>query len=156
MIKGAIFSEDKKYRYVLWRFWNTKLKCVLFIGLNPSAADETYDDNTIRVCTSYAKKWGYGGLFMCNLFAYVSTDPNGMLGSQFPEGALNNAALELFSYFSEYTICAWGTMGGHRNKDKEIFGLLKNPRCLQLTKEDYPHHPLRLGGNVKPIIYGGR
>lgn len=40
----------------------------MVIGLNPSTADETRDDPTIRRCTGYARLWRFGGLLMTNLF----------------------------------------------------------------------------------------
>ena len=74
---GAIFSECKKYRYLLWRKWGKSphSKYVMFVGLNPSTADESIDDPTIRRCICFAKDWGYDGLFMANLFAYRATYP---------------------------------------------------------------------------------
>ena len=43
---------------------------ILFIGLNPSTADETKNDPTIRRCINFAKDWGYGGVMIANLFAF--------------------------------------------------------------------------------------
>lgn len=51
----------------------------MFIGLNPSTADESKDDPTIRRCIRFAKDWGYGGLLMMNAFAFRATDPNAYL-----------------------------------------------------------------------------
>ena len=48
MKKNAILSDDRKYRYVLSRNWDETKPTVLFIGLNPSIADESEDDPTIR------------------------------------------------------------------------------------------------------------
>src|SRR3546814_16904510 len=63
----------------LWRIWDdTKPQC-MFIMLNPSTADADLDDPTIRRCIGFAKSWGYGGLQVCNLFAYRSTEPRELL-----------------------------------------------------------------------------
>ena len=35
-INGAEFSEGRKYRYALWRIWDSSKPLVMFIGLNPS------------------------------------------------------------------------------------------------------------------------
>ncbi len=75
--KSASILNCRKYRYSLTRSWNSAKGYVLFIGLNPSTADETIDDPTLRRCMNYAKDWGYGGLIMVNLFAYMSTLSNG-------------------------------------------------------------------------------
>ncbi len=57
-----------------WRIWDESKLCDV-LGLNPSTADETEDDPTIRRCINFAKTWGYGGLCMTNLFAYRATQP---------------------------------------------------------------------------------
>lgn len=55
MLKNAILSVDRKYRYILSRTWDETKPTVVFIGLNPSTADEETDDPTIRKCINYAK-----------------------------------------------------------------------------------------------------
>jgi hypothetical protein len=75
---GAEFSDCGTYRYALWRTWNALQPGVLFVGLNPSTADATTDDPTIRRCIGFAKRWGYGGITMANVFAYRATDPREM------------------------------------------------------------------------------
>jgi hypothetical protein len=52
--KEAEFSACRKNRYALWRVWNEADPLVMFIGLNPSVADETADDPTIRRCIQFA------------------------------------------------------------------------------------------------------
>jgi hypothetical protein len=74
--KSAIFSACQTYRYSLTRIWNDKKKPIIFIGLNPSTADENNDDPTIRKCVHYSYQWGFGGLIMVNLFAFRATLPN--------------------------------------------------------------------------------
>jgi hypothetical protein len=37
---GAVFTEDRLHRLYLWRRWNKEGPWVMFIGLNPSTADE--------------------------------------------------------------------------------------------------------------------
>ena len=76
--RHAVFSPCRTYRYALSRVWAADKPYALFIGLNPSTADETLDDPTIRRCIDFAKRWGYGGLVMANLFAYRATEPSEM------------------------------------------------------------------------------
>ncbi len=68
---GAKFSEDKRYRYMLWRRWDETKACVMFIGLNPSTANESTDDPTIRSVVAIANNLGYGGVYMLNLFQLI-------------------------------------------------------------------------------------
>jgi len=73
--RSAILSPCRRWRYRLDRRW-TSGQTVCFIGLNPSTADETTDDPTLRRCIGFASKWGYGSLFMVNLYALRATDPS--------------------------------------------------------------------------------
>ena len=75
---GAHFSPCERYRYRLWRCWDASKWKLAIIGLNPSTATHEEDDPTIRRCIGFAKRDGYGGLLMLNLFALRSTDPKGL------------------------------------------------------------------------------
>lgn len=55
MKKGAELSLDRIYRYALYRTWDESLPKVMFVGLNPSTADEFSDDPTIRRCLNFQK-----------------------------------------------------------------------------------------------------
>jgi hypothetical protein len=74
MLREAEISEDGKYRYALMRMWDDK-PLMMFCMLNPSTADATKDDPTIRRCIGFAKDRGYGGIYVVNLMAYRATDP---------------------------------------------------------------------------------
>jgi hypothetical protein len=75
---GAAFSEDRRHRYELWRIWDRKVRKMVVIGLNPSTADETKNDPTIRRCINFAQRERCGGLVMLNLFGFRATDPKVM------------------------------------------------------------------------------
>ena len=85
---SATFSHCRKYRYTLWRNWAglmpTGKGYAMFVGLNPSTADETNDDPTIRRCIAFAKAWGYDALCMTNIFAFRATNPMVMLAQPAP------------------------------------------------------------------------
>ena len=76
---GAIFSSCRKYRYALWRNWDESKPRPMIIGLNPSTADEKENDPTIVRCINFAKSWGYGGVYVANLFAFRATLPIEMM-----------------------------------------------------------------------------
>lgn len=52
--------------------------------LNPSTADENVDDPTIRRCINFAKDWGYGGMYVGNLFAFRTAYPKELKEAGFP------------------------------------------------------------------------
>ena len=107
---GAEFSEDGKYRYALWRIWNTELPLVAILGLNPSTANETSDDPTIRRVKSFAKGWGYGGFYMLNLFAFVTPYPDELKKCDNPLGN-NNEWLHKIGAKCDRIIFAYGNFG---------------------------------------------
>ena len=96
-MRSANFSACRKYRYSLKRVWNRQSSLVLFIGLNPSTADEINDDPTLTRCMDYAKRWGYGGVCVANLFAYRATKPTDMLRVKDAIGKDNNKWLKKLS-----------------------------------------------------------
>ena len=153
LFSDAFFSKDRKHRYALWRVWNNKLPKVLFIGLNPSTADEVKDDPTIRRCINYAKDWGYGGYIMGNIFAYRSTDPKNLKITNNPIGIDNNSWLIKLHSEASLTIGAWGNHGKYLDRGREVINLIDDLYCLKVTKEGHPSHPLYLPGNLKPIIF---
>jgi len=139
---SAEFSPDRRYRYALYRTWDEEKSKVLFIGLNPSTADESVDDPTIRRCKRFAFDWGYGGLIMANLFALRATDPKTMMADPAPVGPYNSDWLVRLYREAETTVAAWGNYGGLLNRDKIVMGFLPKMKCLGLTKQRHPRHPL--------------
>ena len=75
MAAFADISPDGLYRYSLSRRLTAGNRTVLFVGLNPSTADATADDPTIRRCAGFARSWSFDWLLMGNLYALRSTDP---------------------------------------------------------------------------------
>ena len=153
LFSDALFSEDRIYRYALWRTWDDSLPKVLFIGLNPSTADEVQDDPTIRRCIRYAQDWGYGGYIMGNIFGYRSTDPKKLKTVNDPIGSDNNYWLKKLHKEAELTIGAWGNHGKLLDRGEEIVNLIDNLYCLKITKEGQPSHPLYLPSKLKPINF---
>jgi len=145
---GATFSPDRLYRYVLWRMWDADLASVMFVGLNPSTADENLDDPTIRRCMGFAKAWGYGSLFMLNLFALRSTDPTELRATYLamgdPMGPDNNRWLRHYGMISAVIVVAWGNHGTLMHRGGIVRGLLGGVYCLGTTKTGQPKHPLYL------------
>src|SRR5690242_6108456 len=109
MKRETIFSDCRAYRYTLWREWDIFDKnYVMFVGLNPSTADERVDDPTIRRCIDFAKRWGYGALCMTNLFAYRATDPRVMKAFPYPVGPENDKWLVRCAREAGVVVAAWG------------------------------------------------
>lgn len=153
MEKRAIISKDKIYRYKLSRTWDSTKPTILFIGLNPSIADENVDDPTITRCINFAKDWGYGTLLMANLFAFRSTYPKDIYLIDDPIGKDNDHYLLECVTQSDLIVACWGNNGTYMNREKVITELVPNLYCLQKNKNGTPHHPLRPPRNIHPVPF---
>jgi hypothetical protein len=151
--RSAEISACGRYRYELRRSWDASRPWVLFIGLNPSTADATKDDATSRVCINYARRWGYGGLLLGNLFAYRSTDPAGLYACRNPVGPENDAWLRRLQKEAALVVCAWTSGGGYRDRDRKILRFLRAPHCLVRLRSGYPGHPLYKRSDLRPVPY---
>jgi hypothetical protein len=144
-LSGAIFSPDGVYRYALHRHIGAGRGSFVVIGLNPSTADETKDDPTIRRCMSFAKREGKSRLVMLNLFAFRATDPGYMKLSLDPIGPENDAVIAHYATLPDVIIvAAWGVHGHFRNRATEVGRELPVLVCFGQTKDGHPRHPLYL------------
>lgn len=153
--RKTIFSTCRQYRYCLWREWDiTNPDYAMFVGLNPSTADEVENDNTIRACMGYAKRWGYGALCMANLFAFCATKPAVMKVYTAPVGPDNDKWLVELAKDAGLIVAAWGGGGTHLQRDGVVKRLLAGKlACLKIIKHGHPHHPLYLDADLKPIPF---
>lgn len=148
--KGAMISSDGKYRYALWRTWDKNKPVVMFIMLNPSTADGTKDDPTIRKCIAYAKAWGYGALIVGNLYAFRSRNPKLLAHEEDPVGSNCGLWLYTLSKMADLRVAAWGNNILSRKRVKQVENLIPGLYCLELSKSGNPKHPLYLRKNLKP------
>lgn len=163
------FSPCRKYRYALWREWDCDLltgcaddsahatEFLMIIGLNPSTADETLDDQTIRRCIGFAKAWGYGALCMTNLFAFRATEPEDMKKQENPVGMDNQHHLLQCASSAGLVLAAWGNHGSFRQQDftvrQWLSGIGITLHCLKLNKDGSPKHPLYVAADTKPKVF---
>lgn len=157
MTRNAEFSDDRVYRYLLRREWGAG-PMLNVIGLNPSTADETVDDPTIRRCIRFARDWGYGGLWMTNLFAYRATDPAVMKSVMAqgidPIGTRNNEFLYATARAAGKVLAAWGNHGAYHQRGVTVVNLLDvDIDCLGETHTGQPKHPLYLPANSLPVSF---
>ena len=157
---SAAISLCGKYRYWLRRDINLMVdKPCVFIMLNPSTADATQDDPTIRRCIGYAKAWDCSELIVVNLFALRSTNPKTLWAEDTidPIGPDNDDAIMTAADIAHngLIICAWGGHGSYMDRGDQVIGMIEHlePHYLDLTKHGLPKHPLYLSGDLKPIPY---
>ena len=150
----AVLSSDREYRYRLSRTWDTEKSTLGFIMLNPSTADESEDDPTIRRCIGYAKDWGYGSILVGNLFALRATDPSQLREHDRPIGPENDEYLRSICETVEMTVAAWGTKGALGNRGPEVTEMLEvDLYALDTTKAGHPNHPLYQPKDADPELF---
>ena len=152
-IDGAIFSEDRKYRYLLWRTTGVGKGAVTFVGLNPSTADERVNDPTIRRCLGFARSWGYQKVYVANIFAYRTAYPTLLMKTAEPIGELNDNWILSASKESSLVVVAWGNVGQWLGRAESVLKFINKPRCLGITKLGAPRHPLYVSKDVSPLPY---
>lgn len=139
--QGAIFSDCRKYRYVLWRKWNECKPMAMFIGLNPSTANENKSDNTITKLCKVASHNGFGGFFMLNLFALVSPYPDDLKKCENPIMD-NDKYLMEYSEKSTKIIYCWGNFKEAQDRARQVAAMFPQPYCFVKNKNGSPKHPL--------------
>ncbi len=139
---GAIFSEDRKYRYALWRVWNTSRPILLQIGLNPSVANEVKNDPTISRGMTRADREGFGCFLMANLYGYISTNPDALLNHSNTIGEYTDDYLKQMIEISDKQLCGWGSFKPVKHRASIVLSMLKEPYCLGINADGQPKHPL--------------
>lgn len=154
MQMDAKISKDGQYRYWLSRTWGDSGKVIAFIGLNPSTADATQDDPTIRRCINFAKSWGGTSLLMVNLFAYRSTDPSNLRSAIDPIGQENDIWLARAVQDATIVVAAWGNNGTYLDRSEKVRRMFAGKlKALKITKLGMPSHPLYVPANTLPCSF---
>ena len=149
------------HRYTLRREWNSNIRGIVnWVMLNPSTADDVFDDATIRRVIGFSKRWGYSGLVVTNLFAFRATDPRELvkLAQSNPGlaiGEYNDHNIIQAACNADTIVCAWGNGGKLRNRDIEVTTLLHQYHlyCIRLTDLKCPAHPVRERYTDSPVKY---
>ena len=158
MAKDAVISDCGAYRYWLHRMDDCEdpfATSAVFLMLNPSTADASLDDPTIRRCRRFAKDWGDDGLVVGNLFALRSTDPAQLLTHPDPIGPHNDNWLRLMAERHATVVCAWGAHPMAVERGAQVARMLIDNGvtlwCLGTTKSGAPRHPLYVRADQKLI-----
>lgn len=154
---GALIEGP--YRYWLSRFWDTGYGTCAWVMLNPSTADASEDDPTIRRCIGFSKAWGFSGLVVVNLFAWRATDPHELVCQQHVDdviGPENDRHIEEALSQADRIILAWGAHTiARRGRGKQVARIAWDngePECLGETKYQTPKHPLYVPRTTIPIV----
>ena len=157
-MKKAIISDCGKYRYELHREWDRSKGKVLFIMLNPSTADGLNNDLTTIRCINFAKKWGYGGIMIGNIYPFRAKRPKDLKkwldeGIEMYDSRFQNMIhVKRLVPQADMIVCAWGC--NHKGIPKWI-AEIKGIHYLELCDDGItPKHPLgNLSKDLVPIKY---
>jgi hypothetical protein len=148
------------HRLLLARQWIGTGGTVNWIMLNPSTADDVFDDPTIRKCIGFSKRWGFGRLVVTNLFTFRATDPKDLKECARLDWAravgMADGALTEQAGKADLVVAAWGNHGN-------LYGRAEDVRCRVLPEQEWycigvtnkrmPLHPVMAGYTDKPLKY---
>lgn len=171
-IGSATFDEVEppRYRFDLQRRVATGGEFrVVFVMLNPSSADETHDDPTLRRCRGFAASWGATELAVVNLFPWIASNPADLgareaRGYDIRRGLLNEAFVEYHLLRADRVVAAWGGWS-RRVACRHILNVVSSAalrssadgvQCLGVNQNGTPKHPLyaRRDTELLPFVGG--
>lgn len=154
---GAVISSCKNYRYKLWRIWDNSRSKILFLMLNPSTADATVDDPTIRRLKDFSIKWGFGGFYVGNLFAFRTSKPEKLVQAfqlnslDYIIGEENSSHIEQMRLNCREVCFAWGNWAykpDFISRTRQVQIDFPNAKCIDTSLQGYPKHPLYLHSSL--------
>lgn len=152
MTSNAVISDCGKYRYRLER-QSAGDGTTAIIMVNPSTADATQDDATIRKLIGFGNRNQWGRLIVGNLFAYRATDVRELGNVADPVGPDNDDHLKSIFKDADRVVFAWGPVSKqpkyrrHRWVEVNAFavGFGLNPTSIGAPAQcGHPKHPLML------------
>jgi hypothetical protein len=160
---SAVISDCGKYRYRLERHGLSGAGTIAWIMVNPSTADATADDATIRKVVGFSERFGAGWAIVGNKFAWRATDVWQLRGAPNPVGPENDAHLAAIMAQAPIVIAAWGSLAKlpphlrrrWRAVARVADRLGRKLHCLGTTHDGHPRHPLMLAYDT-PLIEWNR
>lgn len=155
--RTAEISKCDRYRYTLTREWGGDDEpTAVFVMLNPSTADADVDDQTIRKCTRYARRWKCGAVYVVNLYAWRATNPRDLPDDELLRVGPHNdrrlsEAADIAAVSKGLFVAAWGA-NATEQRVEQVLALpgMSDLQCLAVTKDRQPRHPLYLPDDAQP------
>lgn len=152
---SAIISDCEKYRYWLER-GEKDVPYVAWVLANPSTADASLDDPTVRKGRGFSERIGFKRFVFVNVLAYRATDPQALRSVSDPVGPLNENYLREVAEHASRVIVAWGgaIIASNQRHIPKALALLRSLHrkpimCLGYTAANQPRHPLMLAYSTK-------
>jgi hypothetical protein len=158
---SAVISPCGLYRYRLDRAVGMDGPAYAFFGINPSTADASVDDATVRKWIGFTKRWGGSRFIVGNVSAYRAADVKKL--ATIPKwqhvDRENTEHIVQMACEADILVPCWGDRAKvprsmHDSID-ELLRLLRNVgrpvMHFGLTKGGDPKHPLMLGYDT-PLV----
>lgn len=108
---SAVISECGLYRYRLDRDCGMPFegsKVFAYFGINPSTADATLDDPTVRKWIGFTERNGGSRFIVGNVFSYRATDVKVIGKVPFPQGPQHFHNLKQIIHDADVLVPCWG------------------------------------------------
>lgn len=156
---SAVLSACGKYRYRLDRDVQMDGSVTALFGINPSTADATVNDATIRKDIGFAKVNGWRRIIKGNVFAFRATDVREVGRCHNPVGPDNHDYLRAIVAEADILVPCYGNRA---KVPKELWWAIdalldilrasgKPLLTFGLTQSGDPKHPLMLGYDT-PLV----
>jgi hypothetical protein len=157
-LMGAVISDCGLFRYRLDRDVRPMLggPVVALIGVNPSTADATVNDATIRKDLGFGERLGWARIIKANKFAYRATDVRNLRHASDPIGPLNKHYLRQIFAEADLLVPCWGPLAKLptplRGQWRHTLMLMqesgKSIACFGTANDGQPFHTLMLSYNT--------
>lgn len=137
---SAVLSVCGAYRYRLERDVAMDGPVYAFFGINPSTADASENDATVRKWIGFTKRWGASRFIVGNVFGFRATDVGNLAYCPDPWGEDNYFHVDQIMAQADILVPCWGSR-------------IKLPKKLQPQLD---HFAARFDGYGKPVMIFGR
>lgn len=154
-------NKDNSARYILGEQGNNMLAC---FGINPSTATPEKLDPTLTRVRERARRDGYDGWVMFNIYPQRATNPNDMHLKLDIELHKENLKT-IKGFFSEHDCEIWAAWGTNIAMRPYLMGCLQDIssalhgydyKWIQIGKpsvQGHPHHPLYVKYTETPVMF---
>lgn len=159
---GAAFSPCGRYRHLLTRDWtpaDAPPRAILWIGMNPSTADETVSDPTCNREVIFSRDWGFTRYLKCNMLDWRATKPADLPAD--PDQACTARNVEVIleqGRTAQMVLLAYGKL--HQRYHPRISQTIAALReihpvlhCLGQNADGSAKHPLYLRKTLTPQVF---
>lgn len=158
-ITNTRFNEDRTHRFTLFRHWGNPDNYCVFIFMNPSCADERVLDSTVLKACKFARRWGYGGLYILNALSVRLTASGSLAKVPLQNHPDNDRWIRDITRGASLVVIGWGNPGHASGRGPAVEAILREAtapervKCFGFNKNGSPVHPLYQRDAAVPIPY---